>query len=223
MNCRRIMRLLTHNTGKKPGRQRAIDVIVFVALLFVPLLSGGCEPGSKKESPVPGNYVKRVKTFRIEKDRFFKNSEQSPLPEELRRSFQGLTYYSPDPAFRIKGTYHPYKEPVKRGGWMLAVGRFSFSLAERELDLEVWSSGSSEELSIMFTDPTNKDETYKAGRYVELKGQVDGSFIIDFNYAYNPYCHYNPVYVCPLPPPENHIPIPVQAGEKRLDLADSEP
>lgn len=178
---------------------------------------GGCQSGSQDKSGVPADYLQKVEKFRGNKDDFFKNSQQSPIPAKERSSFEGLVYYPPDPDYRVKGTYEPYSEPEKRGERMLAVGRLSFSLKGKELDLEVWSSRDSEQLSVMFTDPTNKDETYKAGRYLELQRDLDGSFIIDFNRAYNPYCHYNPIYDCPLPPRGNRIPLPVKAGEKRLD------
>jgi hypothetical protein len=39
-------------------------------------------------------------------------------------------------------------------------------------------------------------------------------FEIDLNYAYNPYCAYNPNYSCPLPPRENWLKVPIRAGEK---------
>ncbi|MCS6834243.1 MAG: DUF1684 domain-containing protein, partial [Flammeovirgaceae bacterium] len=38
--------------------------------------------------------------------------------------------------------------------------------------------------------------------------------ILDFNYAYNPYCAYNTMFDCPIPPAENHLPVKVLAGEK---------
>jgi len=38
--------------------------------------------------------------------------------------------------------------------------------------------------------------------------------VIDFNYAYNPNCAYNPEWDCPLPPGENWLKVPIRAGEK---------
>jgi uncharacterized protein (DUF1684 family) len=38
--------------------------------------------------------------------------------------------------------------------------------------------------------------------------------LIDFNYAYNPNCAYNPDWSCPLPPAENWLEEAIQAGEK---------
>jgi hypothetical protein len=42
----------------------------------------------------------------------------------------------------------------------------------------------------------------------------DGRFLIDLNLAYNPYCAYNELYSCPLPPAENRLKVPIRAGEK---------
>jgi uncharacterized protein (DUF1684 family) len=38
--------------------------------------------------------------------------------------------------------------------------------------------------------------------------------ILDFNYAYNPYCAYTDGYSCPITPQENYIDIEVNAGIK---------
>ncbi len=43
---------------------------------------------------------------------------------------------------------------------------------------------------------------------------ADGTFTIDFNDAYNPYCAYNELYSCPIPPAENRINVAITAGEK---------
>src|SRR5467141_569889 len=42
----------------------------------------------------------------------------------------------------------------------------------------------------------------------------DDHVTIDFNYAYNPNCAYDPSWSCPLPPPENWLKVPIRAGEK---------
>ena len=44
----------------------------------------------------------------------------------------------------------------------------------------------------------------------------DGKIVVDFNYAYNPYCAYNDQWSCPLTPFENHIQVPIRAGEKNF-------
>ena len=58
-------------------------------------------------------------------------------------------------------------------------------------------------------------ETYGAGRYLEPQALLGGKVLVDFNYAYNPYCAYNPKYSCAIPTRENHLEIAVEAGEKK--------
>jgi len=71
-------------------------------------------------------------------------------------------------------------------------------------------------LFLPFTDLTNGNETYAGGRYIDLREKdfKDNVVMIDFNKAYNPYCAFGGNYVCPKPPDENRVPMPVKAGEK---------
>jgi uncharacterized protein (DUF1684 family) len=41
--------------------------------------------------------------------------------------------------------------------------------------------------------------------------------VVDFNMAYNPYCAYNPMWTCPIPPKENRLSVPIEAGEKAFE------
>jgi uncharacterized protein len=70
-----------------------------------------------------------------------------------------------------------------------------------------------ESLQIFFRDETSGQETYALGRYLDLEALEGGAFLVDFNRAYNPACAYSPHYNCPVPPPENDIPVAVSAGE----------
>ncbi len=45
-------------------------------------------------------------------------------------------------------------------------------------------------------------------------GEVDGRLVLDFNFAYNPSCAYDPRWACPLTPPANRLEIAVRAGER---------
>ena len=71
-----------------------------------------------------------------------------------------------------------------------------------------------------FADATRGRETYGGGRYLldTVKGadlgEEDGRLVLDFNFAYNPSCSYDPRWVCPLSPPENRLPVAVRAGEQ---------
>lgn len=73
---------------------------------------------------------------------------------------------------------------------------------------------------VPFADRTNGETTYGAGRYLEVDDRElavaggETTLTLDFNYAYNPYCAYDPSYSCPLVPPANALPIRVEAGER---------
>ena len=70
-------------------------------------------------------------------------------------------------------------------------------------------------LFFLFKDPTNRTQTYQAGRMLNTPKPVDGKVDLDFNLSYNPPCTFTPYATCPLPPKENTLPFPVEAGEKR--------
>jgi uncharacterized protein (DUF1684 family) len=67
-----------------------------------------------------------------------------------------------------------------------------------------------------FTDSSSGEESYGAGRYLDISilDIKDNILVIDFNKAYNPYCAYGHTYDCPLPPRENDLATYVHAGEK---------
>ena len=84
-----------------------------------------------------------------------------------------------------------------------------------------WMEGYSGGLFLPFRDATSGHETYAAGRYLldtaksaDLGGTRDGSLILDFNFAYQPSCAFDPQWACPLAPPENRLDIPIRAGER---------
>ena len=63
--------------------------------------------------------------------------------------------------------------------------------------------------------------TYGGGRYLldtvkgaHLGGGRDGTLIIDFNFAYNPSCAYDPAWACPLPQAGNTVAVPIPVGER---------
>jgi uncharacterized protein (DUF1684 family) len=38
--------------------------------------------------------------------------------------------------------------------------------------------------------------------------------VLDFNFAYNPSCSYDPRWSCPLAPPGNRLTVAITAGER---------
>ena len=94
-------------------------------------------------------------------------------------------------------------------------------LGGRDLRLALyWLQGYGGGLYLPFADATSGREAYGAGRYVldTVKGAdlgMDGDrLVLDFNFAYNPSCAYDPRWLCPLAPPQNRLPIEVRAGER---------
>lgn len=103
-------------------------------------------------------------------------------------------------------------------------GTLSFQLAGKPLRLNVYQSQDllpneqyKNYLFLPFTDATTGTETYEGGRYIDLSTTdiQNGTVVLDFNKAYNPYCAYvSGKYNCPIPPRENRLAVPIRAGEK---------
>ena len=96
-----------------------------------------------------------------------------------------------------------------------------FELAGREQSLDLyWLDGYGGGVFLSFADATSGTETYGACRYLldTVKGsdlgERDGRLVLDFNFAYNPSCAYDPRWVCPLAPPGNRLPEPIRGGER---------
>jgi uncharacterized protein len=116
------------------------------------------------------------------------------------------------------------REIVTSTGVLYAFSRFGradFVLYGERCELELyWLEGYGGGLFLPFGDVTSGETTYPAGRYLldTVKGadlgSVDGRLVLDFNFAYNPSCAYDPKWVCPLAPTSNWLPVPVAAGEQ---------
>jgi uncharacterized protein (DUF1684 family) len=165
--------------------------------------------------------MSELDTIRGQKDRYFKLSPDSPIPPDQRAEFAGLSYYPENADLRLVVRVEEFdtKEPVQMitstGGVQEYVrwGRFQFEVGGEPAALTVYYA-SWGDYFVPFVDATSGMETYGAGRYLELEEQADGSFVADFNLAYNPYCAYSEDYSCPIPPAENRIGVPIRAGER---------
>ncbi len=89
-----------------------------------------------------------------------------------------------------------------------------FSVAGQAVELLPMSE-SDKEIFFVFRDRTSGKESYGAGRFLKTSPARNGRIVLDFNRAYNPPCAFTPFATCPLPPPENWLPFPVPAGEKK--------
>ena len=113
----------------------------------------------------------------------------------------------------LRASTAPADARQRRGGRRLDRERL-FEHGGRSYRLEVYGSDQDPGLSVFFTDETNGVQTYGAGRYVPVAADEAGTWVLDFNRAYNPFCAYNPEYICPLPPEHNRLPFAVRAGER---------
>ena len=97
------------------------------------------------------------------------------------------------------------------------LGYFEFDIDGKRVKLQAYKSAEREsnELFIPFRDGTSGKESYGAARYLDVEENSDNKYVVDFNYAYNPYCAYSEDYVCPLPPKENWLVLRIPAGEMK--------
>jgi hypothetical protein len=197
----------------------------FTLLLLGAVLVAGA--GCSKATPARSAYLDQLLASRHEKDTYFRTDPQGPLTSAQRAGFRGLRYFAPDTTFVFEGpiekaassdtvrfltskrTVEPY----------LRFGVFRFQRGGRDYALTVFLNLREPELFVPFNDETNGGSTYDAGRYINPSKIAPGRYGIDFNHAYNPYCAYNADWICPMPPSENHLPLRVEAGEKKYPHA----
>ena len=178
------------------------------------------------------DYIWEIKQLRHQKDQFFATSPDAPLPPDERQQFQGLRYFEPDPSYRVEAELSYFAEPeeVQLGTTSGRLRRYyrsgeaRFRLDDQDCRLTFYQAvpppgydgPGDTSLFFPFRDATTGQESYGAGRYLEVEGEraADGRLVIDFNLAYSPWCAYNDQYSCVLPPEENRLPVPVRAGER---------
>lgn len=169
------------------------------------------------------DWVRQVQDFRKGKEEFFATSDESPLAHSKTHSFKMLRYFPPDPKYKVHTMLHKYDHPEKvlmatsKGTRQQfhRLGYFEFDITGRKVKLQAYRSAEREsnELFISFKDGTSGKESYGAARYLDIEETADDKYVIDFNYAYNPYCAYSDDHACPLPPKENWLEVRTPAGE----------
>jgi len=166
--------------------------------------------------------------WRATRDAMFATHEQSPLPPERRKAMKAIPYFDYDPAMRfevelVEAEPERYDIASSRDGTysFTRFARAPLSLPGGDIELEVyWLEAYGGGVFVPFRDATSGKTTYGAGRYVldTVKGsdlgEIDGKLVLDFNFAYNPSCSYDPCWDCPLAPPPNWLKVPVEAGER---------
>ena len=196
-------------------------LIIAIAALIATILFYSFKGGSSDQ-----DYIANVTKERQAKDDFMRGKD-SPFGEE-KKNFKGLNYFPPDLNYRISAKLVPVENkkmvvlPTSDG---VEKKYLEYAFAEFELNdtpcrllvLEIVDDNKYRgTLFLAFADATSANETYAAGRYLELKKTPGASSItLDFNEAYNPYCAYSDNFSCPFPPKENILKTSVLAGEKK--------
>jgi len=200
----------------------------YLVLIFSILIIVSC---SNKQHSYSDEQVVQFKQdfekYIIEKNEYCK-SDDSPLLRSDIPNFKGLHYFEYNPNFRFEGPIHIYENPdtviiygsKKDERPSTKYGYFEFSFNDNKHQLQIFKilprkSKQSDYLFLGFTDATSNEETYGGGRYINLDLNEENFYVVDFNYAYNPYCAYNPKYSCAIPSRENHLSIAIEAGEKK--------
>jgi len=202
-------------------------LFLVLSIVLPACLLGAC--ASPPESPALPPLSERVdawEAWRAAKDSLFR-SPASPLLPGQQADFAGLAYFPYDSTLAFPVALDP---TLQRDTLRMATstgeprdyirfGSFSFPYDGRRYRLAVFQPldpvpGDPPRLFLPFADATSGRSTYAAGRYLDLAPSDDGRYVLDFNYAYSPYCAYNPRYSCPFPPRENRLSLPVRAGEQ---------
>jgi hypothetical protein len=175
------------------------------------------------------------------RERLYKTHPQSPVPAADRPTFRAR-HWPYDPSVRFEAVLEP-EPPAQTSGQANGIVGLGLALPNSGADtlsfrrigsvavpfpagqrrLSVfWMEGYAGGLFLPFRDATNGTETYGAGRYVldaaksaDLGGDPErGTLVLDFNFAFQPSCAFDPKWACPLAPPENRLDLPVAAGER---------
>jgi uncharacterized protein len=143
--------------------------------------------------------------------------------------FHGLKWYAPNQEYRVTARWIPYA-PQKTFTIATLIGTSypaqvpgsaEFSLHGKTYRLDpILDDPEVAKLFFVLRDTTSATKTYGACRFL-YTGFPDhgldkpGELVLDFNRLENPPCAYTPYATCPLPPPQNRLPIPLPVGEQR--------
>ena len=136
-----------------------------------------------------------------------------------RQAFTGRIWFPINPAYRVTATFTPHPQPktidimnvVGLIEHTLNPGYVDFTLDGHSVRLEGFDGGENQ-LWFVFRDASPL--TYPASRFLYAPLNADGTATVDFNKAYNPPCAFTPFATCLLPPKQNILSFPLEAGEK---------
>jgi uncharacterized protein (DUF1684 family) len=140
-----------------------------------------------------------------------------------RAGFKGIDCFPVSAESRVEARFVPF-HPPKTATVVNVIGDpvefqspgqvvFARKGVEYRLDA-LYETPEKKDLWIIFRDRTSGVTTYPAGRYLHVPLPANGKVDLDFNLAYNPPCAFTEFATCPIPPRQNWLKIPIEAGEK---------
>ncbi len=165
--------------------------------------------------------------WRRSRDELFAAHPASPLLPADREAFRGLPIPSYDPQWRFDVDLiaaEPARIEVRTGtDGVVPFERLGVVDLPDVGSLDVWrlaSYGGGLFLPVKDASAGRPGGTYGGGRYLldtvkgaDLGGR-DGRLVLDFNFAYNPSCAYDPDWACPLAQPGNVVGVTIPVGER---------
>lgn len=230
-------RKMHFNNGGRIIRNRIPPKFRFFFLLYKPIMSPLTSTrillvlllfAVNMLQPAAQNFKQEYKAWKKQYKKTFREDPSSPLG---RIGVTRLRFFKPNESFSIPAklemlnTDEVISFPTTTGKTMdyIPYAKARFDVYSQACELIIYKSAKAltqkaydNYLFIPFRDYTCGDESYGGGRYIDLQvSQIKGDMVeIDFNRAYNPYCAYNEMYSCPVPPAENSLPLEIRAGEK---------
>ena len=194
--------------------------------LLLPVFAG-CQSPAEENAQAQSDSIYRaaVTHERQLKDDAFAISPNSPF-RDVKEEFTGLRYYPVSQEWKIHCRWdkslsgNMVSLPDSKGQMRnyTVAGTFTFRMQNRECEIPAYFEESDKNtFFIMFRDSSNTTETYKGGRYIEFRHAGSDDIVLDFNRAFNPYCHYDHNYACPVVPASHIIPVFIRAGERRYN------
>ena len=167
--------------------------------------------------------------WRRGRDELFAQHPSTPLLPADRAGFTGLPIEPYDPAWRFTVDVveaDPQRMDVETGtDGIVPFERIGIAAVPGVGTLDVWKLGSyGGGIFVPIKDALagRPGGTYGGGRYLidTIKGADLGqgagptSLVLDFNFAYNPSCAYDPEWACPLAQAGNTVSVEIPVGER---------
>lgn len=171
--------------------------------------------------------------WRRERDRLFAEHPSSPLQPDDLAVFTGLPVTPYDPAWRFEVEVRPadarHLDFATGTDGVVPFDLVGIVDVPGAGSLDVWKLGSYGGgifLPVKDALAGHPGGTYGGGRYLldTIKGADLGSgsapdsLVLDFNFAYNPSCAYDPEWACPLAQAGNTVAVEIPVGERHSGI-----